>query len=106
MAVPRKRNEKIRICLDLQPLNKVLVRERYKLPTFEDILPGLNNAKIFTKLDVKEAYWHVRLNEKSSYLTTMITPFGTSLWTRLPFSLSVSSEIFQQKLNEALNGLP
>lgn len=105
MAVPSKRNGKIRICLDPQPLNKVLVRERYKLPTFEDILPELNNAKIFTKLDVKEAYWHVRLNEESSYLTTMITPFGRFRWTRLPFGLSVSSEIFERKLNEALNGL-
>lgn len=105
MAVPRKRNGNIRICLDPQPLNKVLIRERYKLPTFEDILPQLNNAKIFTKLDVKEAYWHVRLDEESSYLTTMITPFGRFRWSRLPFGLSVSSEIFQRKLNEALNGL-
>ena len=54
---------------------------------------------------MKEAYWHVRLNEESSYLTTMITPFGRFRWTRLPFGLSVSSEIFQRKLNKALNGL-
>ena len=105
MAVPRKRNGDIRICLDPQPLNKVLIRERYKLPTFEDILPQLNNVKIFTKLDVKEAYWPVRLDDESSYMTTMITPFGRFRWSRLPFGLSVASEIFQRKLHEALNGL-
>jgi len=108
MAVVRKSNGKIRICIDPQPLNKVLVRERYKLPTFDDILPELSQARIFTKLDVKEAFrpfWHVKLDSKSSQLTTMITPFGRFRWTRLPFGLSVSSEIFQRKLHEALNGL-
>ena len=57
MAIVRKVNGTLCICLDPQPLNKVLVRERYKLTTFEDILPELSNAKIFTKLDVKEAFW-------------------------------------------------
>ena len=102
MAVVQKSNGKLRICIDPQPLNKVLVRERYKLPTFDDLIPELHGAKIFTKLDVKEAFHHVRLGEQSSKLTTMITPFGRLCWLRLPFGLSVSSEIFQRKLHEAL----
>ena len=70
------------------------------------MLPKLKNAKVFGKLDVREAYWHVRLDEKeSSKLTTMITPFGRYRWRRLPFGLKVSSEIFQRKLDEALEGL-
>ena len=35
----------------------------------------------------------------------MITPFGRHRWRRLPFGLKVSSEIFQRKLDEALEGL-
>ena len=35
----------------------------------------------------------------------MITPFGRFRWSRLPFGLNVSSEIFARKLNEALNGM-
>ncbi|KAI8728135.1 RNA-directed DNA polymerase [Biomphalaria glabrata] len=68
-------------------------------------MPQFLNAKIFSKLDVKEAYWHVRLDEKSSLLTTMITPYGRYRWSRLPFGLSVSGEIFQKKLTKALLGL-
>jgi len=105
MAITKKSNGSWRICLDPQPLNKVLVRERYRLPTFDDIVPGLHNAKVFTKLDVQEAYWHIRLDEESSLLTTMITPFGRYRWARLPFGLNVSSEIFQRRLNEALSDL-
>ena len=35
----------------------------------------------------------------------MITFFSRFRWSRLPISLCVSSEIFQQKLHEALKGL-
>ena len=105
MAIVQKKNGDLRICIDPQHLNKVLKREHYRLPTFEDTLPQFENAKIFSKLDIKEAYWHVRLDQKSSLLTTMITPYGRFRWTRLPFGLCVSGEIFPKKLAEALEGL-
>uniref|UniRef100_A0A2C9M3C4 Reverse transcriptase domain-containing protein n=1 Tax=Biomphalaria glabrata TaxID=6526 RepID=A0A2C9M3C4_BIOGL len=65
----------------------------------------LGQGKIFSKLDIKEAYWHVLLDEKSSLPTTRITPYGRYRWSRLTFGLSVSREIFQKKLTEALLGL-
>ena len=105
MAVVHKPNGKLRICIDPQPLNAALKREHYRLPVLDDVLPELKDAKIFSKLDVKEAYWHVRLDEASSKLTTMITPFGRYMWKRLPFGLKVSSEIFQRKIDEALGDL-
>lgn len=105
MAIAEKSCGSIRICIDPQPLNKALLREHFRLPTLDDVLPELNGARIFSKLDVKEAYWHVRLDYESSLLTTMITPFGRFRWLRLPFGLKVSSEIFQKKLGEALLGL-
>ena len=46
----------------------------------------------------------MQLDTQSSLLTTTTTPFGRYRWTRLPFGLKVSSEIFQRKLNEALSG--
>ena len=106
MAVVHKLSGKLRICIDQQPLNAALTREHYKLPVFEDVLPKLMDANVFSKLDVREAYWQVRLDEESSKLTaTMITPFGRYRWKRLPFGLKGSSEIFQRKLDEALGGL-
>ena len=105
IAVVHKRNGKLRICIDPQPLNAALKREHYRLPVLDDVLPELNDAKVFSKLDVREAYWHVRLDEPSSKLTTIITPFGRYMWKRLPFGLKVSSEIFQRKIDEALGNL-
>ena len=76
MVVVKKPDGSLRICIDPHPLNDALQREHYRLPTLDDVLPDLNNAKVFRKLDVKQAYWYVRLDKESSLLTTMITPFG------------------------------
>ena len=80
MAVVRKSNGKLRICINPQPLNTALMREHYRLTTLEDVLLKLANTRIFSKLDIRETYWHVKLSENSSRLTTMITPFGRYRW--------------------------
>ena len=73
----------------------------------KDILPDLARAKVFSKVDLSHGYWHCILEEDSrlSALTTLSTPFGRYWWKRLPFGLSVSSEIFQKRLLQALEGL-
>jgi hypothetical protein len=81
------------------------MRVHYRLTTLEDVLSKLANARIFSKLDIREAYWHVKLSENSSRLTTMITLFERYRWARLPFGWKVSSEIFQRKLTEAVGDL-
>ena len=55
MDVPRKSNGEIRVCIDPQVVNKALMREYYRLPTFDDILPKLNAARTFIKFDVKKS---------------------------------------------------
>ena len=105
MLVATKKSGKLRICIDPRPLNKALKRERYPIPTMDDILPQLTKSKFFSKLDLSNAYWHVHLDEESSKLTTFQTPHGRYRWKRLPFGTSVSSEIFQKRLDQALEGL-
>ena len=46
------------------------------------------------------------LDEESAKLTTFDTPFGRYYWRRLPVALSISSEIFQKRIHQALHGLP
>ena len=46
----KKENGKLRVCIDPQKLNTALQRERYYLPVMDDILPKLQNAKVFSVL--------------------------------------------------------
>ncbi|CAM4713618.1 unnamed protein product [Leuciscus chuanchicus] len=106
MVVVQKQNGNPRVCIDPRPLNKALKRSHFPLPTIEDILPDLSKAKVFTVCDVKSGFWHVKLHEESSYLTTFATPFGRYRWLRMPMGISPAPEVFQRKLTQALDDLP
>ena len=93
LAVPKK-NGKIRICLDPKDLTKAILQENYPIPTIEDIASRLHGAKVFSVLDAKNGFWHVKLDEESSYLTTFHTPFGRYRWCRMPFGVSSAPEVF------------
>ena len=104
LAVPKK-NGKIRICLDPKDLNKAILRENYPIPTIEDIASRLHGAKVCSVLDAKNGFWHVKLDEESSYLTTSCTPFGRYRWCRMPFGVSSAPEVFQRRMHELIEGL-
>ena len=105
MSVVKKRSGAVRICIDPRPLNLALKREHFKLPVLDDILPRLGNSTRFAVCDLQQGYLHCELDDESSLLTTFATPFGRYRWQRLPFGLKVSSEIFQKRLQQALEGL-
>ena len=71
----------------------------------DDILPDHAKAKTFSKVNISHGYWHCTLQEDSSMPTTFSTPFGRYRWTRLPFGLCVSMEIYQKRLVQTLEGL-
>jgi hypothetical protein len=104
-AIVHKKDGNLRVCIDPQPLNKALIRERFILPILEDCLHELSDSRFFSKADLSAGYWHVKLDSESSYLTTFQTCHGRYRWLRLPFGLSVSAEIFQKKLLDAFTGL-
>ena len=105
VVIATKKSGALRICIDPRPLNQALKRETYQLPILDDLMPELAKAKIFSTVDLTAGYWHCVLDDESSLLTTFATPFGRYRWRRLPFGLSASSEIFQKRVSQALEGL-
>ena len=80
-------------------------RNHYPLPTIEDVLPLLSNAKLFTVLDARNGFWHVQLDTDSSYFTTFRTPWGRYRWLWMPFGITSAPEDFQRRMDIALEGL-
>ena len=76
------------------------------MPTIEDILPDLSNAKCFSVLDAEDGFWHVRLDYESSLMTTFNSPSGRFRWLRMPFGINTAPEEFQRRQHQALEGLP
>ena len=100
LVIREKENGRLRLCLDPKDLNNAIKREHHPIPTLEEITPKLTGGKLFSKLDARNGYWNVKLDEESSYLTTFNTPFGRFRFVRMPFGLRMSQEIFQFTIDE------
>ena len=99
---------KLRLCLDpSQTLNKAVVIPKHTVPTLEEILPRLSakKHKCFSIFDALDGFTQVPLDDKSSFYTTMQTPWGRYRWLRLPYGVSSAPEEFQRRIQEALDGL-
>ena len=106
MVYVNKKNNKIRMCADFSTgLNNCLRDLTYPLPSPEDIFAILNGGKIFSKLDLSDAYLQMKVEEECSKLLTINTHKGLYKFYRLPFGLKVSPNIFQQIMVTMLAGL-
>lgn len=101
-----KKDGSLRLCLDPRNLNKYLIRSVYYTASWEDVQHSLKNGLYFSTLDAKSGYWTKRLNKQSQILTAFNTPFKKYCFVRMPFGLSVSSEIFCEHMDRALAGIP
>ena len=101
-----KKNGGVRICVNLKPLNRCILREHHPLPKVDEILGQLTGATVFSKLDANSGFWQVPLAEKSRLFTTFITQFGRYCYNKLPFGISSAPEHFQWRMHSLLEGLP
>lgn len=93
MLVKENPNGKLRICIDpSQTINKAIKRPKYTIPTIEEKLPLPIKAKVFTTVDVSEAFHTIVLDEKSSLLTTFQGPNGRHCYNRMPFGITSGPE--------------
>ena len=70
-----------------------------------DHLYELNNAKCFTLIDIKDGFFHILLDEKSSEMTTMHSTYGRYRWEKHPFGINSAPKEFQMRLMRAFEGL-
>ena len=101
ILVKEKPNGKLRICIDpSQTINRAIRRPEDTIPTIEEKLPLLTNAKVFTMVDVSEAFYAIELDEESSLLITFQGPSGRYFYTRTPFGIASGPEEYQRRQHE------
>jgi hypothetical protein len=96
----RKANGSLRFCVDYRKLNALTRKDRYPLPLIDKTLARLSQAKIFTKLDIRQAFHKIRIHSNSEELTTFRTRYGTYKYKVLPFGLTNGPATFQRYIND------
>ena len=101
----KKANGKIRLCLDLTHLNKWIIRLWHSSKLVDDVLHNLNGAKFFSVIDSTSSFFNHKLDEELSKLTTFGTPFGRYRYPRMSMGMSLSSDIYQYKVDAHLEDI-
>lgn len=86
-------------------INKLIIPNTYPLPVAQDLFAGLAGCKIFCALDLEGAYTQLSLSEKSRKFMVINTIKGLYTYNRLPQGASSSASIFQQVMDQILQGI-
>jgi len=78
----------IRLYIDFRGLNTVIIKNRYPLLLISKILDRLSYIKRFTKLDLWDTYYRIRIKEGDEWKTAFRTRYGHYKYMVIPFGLS------------------
>ena len=106
MVAVLKSDNKVRLCGDYSgTINKFMDITRYPLPTIDDVIVKVGNAKYFSKIDLQTAFLQVPLDDESKEYTCLNTPFGIYRYNFLPFGTNASPAIFQNFVCKVLSNI-
>jgi hypothetical protein len=88
IVLVKKKDGKLRFCIDYRGLNAITKKDVYPLPRIDDSLAMLSKGKFFTTLDLWAGYWQIPLNSESKEKTALATDSGLYEFNVMPFGLS------------------
>ena len=106
IVLVRKKDGRLRFCIDLRKLNNRMVKDAYSLPRIESILDSLGGAQIFSTLDLKAGYWQVEMAEEcKAYTAFTCGPLGFYECDTMPFGATNAPATFQRLMHDCLGEL-
>lgn len=95
-----KPNGGLRLCIDYRALNAITKKQHYPLPLFDDLMPKLSKAKLYTHIDLPDAYHLVRIRKGDEHKTAFRCKFGGYEYRVVSFGLCNAPAAFQHFMND------
>ena len=107
VPVAKRDTKDVRLCGDYKvTINPVIREDKFPLPRVEDIFVKMAGGKRFSKIDLKNAYLQMEVEETSKQYITINTHKGLFRYNRLPFGIKTAPSIWQRAMGQTLQGIP
>ncbi|XP_076454791.1 uncharacterized protein LOC143289631 [Babylonia areolata] len=103
VVLVRKKDGKIRFCVDYRRLNNVTVFDAEPLPDVEHLFSSLGKARYFSKWDLSKGYWQIPVREDIRPMTAFTIPSGQFQFTVMPFGLKNAAAVFSRMMRALLD---
>ena len=101
----RKKSGELRLCVDYRGLNSITRKNRYPLPLVNDLLDCVQGCKVFSTLDLKNAFNLIRIRDGDEWKTAFRMHLGLFEYLVMPFGLTNAPGTFQGYVQDALRDL-
>jgi hypothetical protein len=103
--VPKAHGRGLRLWVDYRGLNNVTIANQYPLPIMPKLQDRVRGAKVFTKIDLKNGYNHIRIKPGDEWKMAFKTQYGLYEYMVMPFGLSNAPATFQNMMNHIFRDL-
>ena len=95
----KKKDKTLQLCIDYRQLNRVTIKNQYPLPRIDDLFDQLKGARVYSKIDLRNGYHHLRVKETDIPKTPFRTRYGHFEFTMMPFGLTNAPAAFMDLMH-------
>ena len=95
----KKKYGSLKLCTDYRDLNNVTYKSKYPLLYIDELFDQLQRAVVFSKLDLQQGYYQLRIKIEVVPKTVFYSRYGHFEFTIMPFGLTNTLAAFMNLLH-------